>query len=76
MHDQGVASIEPDVAAVPGIQRYEIVAAARYSRPAREFIEKLKYNVVGEGVEIVLAIHKLRETFHDHVEERCAKKSV
>jgi hypothetical protein len=42
MHDQRVASIELDVAAVPGIERYEIVAAARYPRPAREFIEKLK----------------------------------
>ena len=40
MHDQRIASVEPDVASVPGIERYEVVAAARYPGPAREFIEE------------------------------------
>src|SRR6266851_5603506 len=42
MHGQAVAAIEPDVAAIPGIERNEIVAAARYPRPARDFIAELK----------------------------------
>ena len=28
MHDQRIASVEPDVVPVPGIERYEVVAAS------------------------------------------------
>src|SRR6266481_3870568 len=54
MHEQRIASIESDVVPISGIERYEVVAASCYPWPARKFIEKLKYHVVGEGVKIVL----------------------
>jgi hypothetical protein len=50
---------------VPGIERDELIAAARYSRPSRYFISELK-DVFGECVEMLIAIHEPRKVLYDN----------
>ena len=42
MHDQRIATIEPYVVALSGIERDEVGAAARYLRPTWKIVAKLK----------------------------------
>jgi hypothetical protein len=70
MHGQAVAAIKPDIAALPGIKCNEIVAATHYPGSTRDLVKELERNIVGEGVETVIAIHQSRKTFHDDIEER------
>jgi hypothetical protein len=56
VHDKLVSAVEDDVVAVACIERHQGVTTAECARPPGEVISKLKHRVVGDGIEVMVAI--------------------
>jgi hypothetical protein len=56
MHDERVRTVQDDVVAVAGIQRHQCFATIQPVWPSRENISKLEDRVLGNGIEIMVAI--------------------
>jgi len=70
VHDKLVSAVEDDVLAVARIQRHQGVTTAKRVGPPGEMISKFELRVVGDGVEIVVAVNQAGQTLLDDVEER------
>lgn len=70
MHDKLVSGVEDDVVAVARIERHQGITTTNCLGPSREPIPKFKLCIVGDGVEIVVAVDQAGQTVLDDVEER------
>jgi hypothetical protein len=70
VHDEPVNAVQDDVVAVARIECQQGVTTTKCLGPSGEMISKLKLRVVGDGVEIVVAVYQARQTLLDDVEER------
>jgi hypothetical protein len=56
--DKLISRVQPDIVAVPGVLSHQIGPSSNRPRPTRKVVEKLKKSVIGDGVEIMLAINE------------------
>jgi hypothetical protein len=70
MHDERVRAVQQDVVAVTRIKCHQCFATIKLLRPSRENISKLEDRVVGNGIEIMIAIDVTGQSLLDYVEER------
>jgi hypothetical protein len=69
VHNERVAGVKADGFAVSGKAGDQICASSNDERPARELITGLEDGIVGKRVEIMIAIDKSAQTFHDNLKE-------
>src|SRR5437773_6678850 len=74
VHNEIVSAVEDDVVAVARIECHQSVTTTKYVRPPGEMISKFELRVVGEGVEIVVAVDQAGQTLLDDVEERVERR--
>src|ERR1700675_3042653 len=70
MHDERVRAVQQDVVAVARIKCHQCFTTIKLLRPSRENISKLEDRVVGNGIEIMIAIDTTGQTPLDYAEER------
>src|SRR6202171_2638742 len=70
VHNELVTAVEDDVVAVARIECHQGVTTTKCLGPPGEMISKFELRVVGDGVEIVVAVHQAGQTLLDYVEER------
>jgi hypothetical protein len=58
MHDKLISRMQPDIVAIPGKLSHQIGPSLNRSRPTRKVIEKLEKSLIGNRVEIMLAINE------------------
>src|SRR6476660_6141565 len=74
VHDELVSAVEDDVVAVARIECHQGVTTAKCLGPSGEMISKFELRVVGDGVEIVVAVDQAGQTLLDDVEERVERR--
>src|SRR5712691_1810105 len=74
VHDELVRAVEDDVAAVVRIKCHQGVTTTNCLGPSGEMISKFELRVVGDGVEIVVAVDQAGQTLLDDVEERVERR--
>src|SRR5256886_16618882 len=74
VHDELVSSVEADVVAVAGIECHQVVTTRKCLGPSGEMISKFELRVVGDGVEIVVAVDQAGQTLLDDVEDRVERR--
>ena len=62
VHDKLVGAVEDDVLAVARIQGHQGITTAKCAGPPGEMISKFELRVVGDGVEIVVAVDQAGQT--------------
>src|SRR6266446_1414653 len=62
VHDELISAVEDDVVAVARIECHQGVTTTNCLRPSGEMISKFKLRVVGDGVEIVVAVDQAGQT--------------
>jgi hypothetical protein len=70
MYDERVRAVQQDVVAVTRIKCHQCFATIKLVRPTREKIAKLEDRLVGNCIEIMVAIDQASQTLLDYVEER------
>ena len=70
MHNELVSAVQDDVVAVARIECHQGVATTKCLGPSGEMISKFELRVVGDGVEIVVAVDQAGQTLLDDAEER------
>src|SRR4029077_1250485 len=70
VHDELVSAMEDDVVAIAHIERHERLATIKSLGQSWENISKLEHGVVGNGIEIMVAVDQAGQTLPDYVEER------
>ena len=58
VHDKLISRVQPDIVAIPGVLSHQIGPSPNRPRPTGKAIEKLKKGVIGDRVEIVLAVNE------------------
>src|SRR6266478_1596652 len=74
MHNELVSPVEDDSLAVARIECHQGVTTTKCVWPPGEMISKFELRVVGEGVEIVVAVDQTGQTLLDDVEERVERR--
>src|ERR1700688_5160608 len=74
MHDERVRAMQEDVVAVARIKCHQCFATIKLLWPSRENISKLEDGVVGDSIEIMVAIDMTGQTLLDYVEERVERR--
>src|SRR5258706_6653544 len=74
VHNELVSTVEDDVVAVARIECHQSVTTTKCVWPSGEMISKFELRVVGEGVEIVVAVDQAGQTLLDDVEERVERR--
>src|SRR6266702_5726765 len=74
MHDERVRAMQEDVVTVARIKCHQCFATINLLWPSRENISKLEDRVVGDGIEIVVAIDLTGQTLLDYIEERVERR--
>jgi hypothetical protein len=74
VHDELISAVEDDVVAVARIECHQGVTTTNCLGPSGEMISKFKLRVVGDGVEIVVAVDQASQTLLDDVEERVERR--
>src|SRR6185295_17409182 len=74
VHDELVSAVEDDVVAVARIECHQGVTTTKCLGPSGEMISKFELRVVGDGVEIVVAVDQAGQTLLDDVEERVERR--
>jgi hypothetical protein len=74
MHDERVRAVQQDVVAVARIKCHQRFATIKLPRPSRENVSKLEDRVVGNGIEIMVAIDPTGQTPPDDIEERVERR--
>ena len=70
VHDELISAVEDDVVAVARIECHQGVTTTKCLGPSGEMISKFELRVVGDGVEVVVAVDQAGQTLLDDVEER------
>src|SRR5512133_800238 len=70
VHDELISAVEDDVVAVVRIECHQGVTTTNCFGPSGEMISKFKLRVVGNGVEIVVAVDQAGQTLLDDWVER------
>src|SRR2546423_5305542 len=70
VHNELVSAVEDDVVAVARIECHQGVTTTKCLGPSGEMISKCELRVVGDGVEIVVAVDQAGQTLLDDAEER------
>jgi hypothetical protein len=68
--NERIRAIQDDVVAIAHIERHERLSTIKSLGPSWEKISKLEHCVVGNGIEIMVAIDQAGQTLLDYVEER------
>src|ERR1700692_4640929 len=74
MHDERVRAVQQDVISVTRIKCHQCFATIKLLWPSGENISKLEDRVVGNGIEIMIAIDTTGQTPLDYVEERIKRR--
>jgi hypothetical protein len=74
VHNEPVSAVQDDVVAVAGIECRQGVTTTKCLGPSGEMISKFELRVVGDGVEIVVAVDQAGQTLLDDVEERVERR--
>src|SRR5205085_11703111 len=74
VHDKLVSAVEDDVVAVASVECHQGVTTTNSLGPSGEMISKFKLRVVGDGVEIVVAVDQAGQTLLDDVEKRVERR--
>ena len=74
VHDESVGTVEHDVVAVARIECHQGVTTTKCLGPSGEVISKFELRIVGDGVEIVVAVDQAGQTLLDDVEERVERR--
>src|SRR6266404_1334513 len=74
VHDELVSAVEDDVVAVALIECHQGVTTTDCLGPSGEMISIFELRVVGDGVEIVVAVDQAGQTLLDDVEERVERR--
>src|SRR5881275_2551703 len=74
VHDELISAVEDDVVAVARVECHQGVTTTNCLGPSGEMISKFKLRVVGDGVEIVVAVDQAGQTLLDDVEERVERR--
>src|SRR5436190_22788676 len=76
VHDELISAVEDDVVAVAPIECHQGVTTTNCLGPSGEMISEFKLRVVGDGVEIVVAVDQAGQTLLDDVEERVERRKM
>src|SRR5436190_13275560 len=74
VHNELVSAVEDNVVAVARIECHQGVTTTNCLGPSGEMISKFELRVVGDGVEIVVAVDQAEQTLLDDVEERVERR--
>src|ERR1700692_3345831 len=74
MHDERVRAVQQDVISVTRIKCHQCFATIKLLWPSGKNISKLEDRVVGNGIEIMIAIDMTGQTPLDYVEERVERR--
>src|SRR5207237_3832437 len=74
VHEKLISAVEDDVVAVAHVERHQGVTTTNCLGPSGEMISKFKLRVVGDSVEIVVAVDQAGQTLLDDVEERVERR--
>src|SRR5208282_6338004 len=74
MHDKRIRPMQEDVVAVARIKCHQCVATINLLWPSRKNISKLEDGVIGDGIEIMVAIDVTGQPPLDYVEERVERR--
>src|SRR5438874_11037173 len=74
VYDELISDAEYDVVAVARIECHQGVTTTNCLGPSGEMVSKFKLRVVGDGVEIVVAVDQAGQTLLDDVEERVERR--
>src|SRR5438477_7632709 len=74
VHDELISAVEDDVVAIARIECHQGVTTTNCLGPSGEMISKFELRVVGDGVEIVVAVDQAGQTLLDDVEERVERR--
>jgi hypothetical protein len=74
VHNERISAVQDGAVAVSGVERHQRVTALDPRRKARENIAIFEHRVVGDRVEVVVAIDRASQTPHDDVEERVERR--
>src|SRR5437016_14209601 len=74
VHNELVSAVEDDVVAVACIECHQGVTTTKCLGPSGEMISKFELRVVGDGVEIVVAVDQAGQTLPYDVEERVERR--
>jgi hypothetical protein len=74
VHNELVSAVQDDVVAVARIECHQGVTTTKCLGPSGEMISKFELGVVGDGVEIVVAVDQAGQTLLDDVEERVERR--
>jgi len=69
VHDEFVRAMQDDIVTVARIECHQRITTAKCPGPSWENISKLEFSIVGDGIEIVVAIDKASQTLLNDVEE-------
>src|SRR6266705_3443925 len=76
VHNELVSAVEDDVVAVARIECHQGVTTTKCLGPSGEMISKFELRVVGDDVEIVVAVDQAGQTLLDDVEERVERREM
>src|SRR5258707_228938 len=74
VHNEPVSAMQDDVVAVARIECHQGVTTTNCLGPSGEMISKLEHCVVGNGIEIMVAVDQAGQTLLDDVEERVERR--
>src|SRR5947207_13067154 len=74
VHDELISAVEDDVVAVARIEWQQGVTTTNCLGPSAEMISKFKLRVIGDGVEIVVAVDQAGQTLLNNVAERVERR--
>src|SRR5438477_12926685 len=74
VHNEPVSAVQDDVVAVARIECHQGVTTTKRLGPSGEMISKFELRVVGDGVEIMVAVDQAGQTLLDDVEARVERR--
>src|SRR6266446_1913945 len=74
VHDEPIPAVQDSAVAVAGVERHQRATPLDLRRKAREDIAIFEHRVVGDGIEVVVAIDRTGQPLHDDVEERVERR--
>jgi len=70
IHDERISAMQYNIVAIARIELHERLATLNPPGPSGNNISKLKHRVVGNSIEIMVAINQAGHTLLDYIEER------
>jgi hypothetical protein len=53
----------------PGVRRHQLGASPDCSGPSREFVEELERRILGDSIEVMIAVNDSAQSLHNNLEK-------